>query len=145
MFVPPFGHWAVGLFAACLGVGCLGAALEIALNTGYLFGQILGWQWGANKSRREASRFTTAVTLILIIAVAVGLIGFDPLKLTMICVALTVVAMPFVVLPFLILMNDKRYLKEHTSGPIGNACLAVLTLVASALALVVVPLEILGG
>jgi hypothetical protein len=42
-------------------------------------------------------------------------------------------------------MNDKRYLKEHTSGPIGNVCLAVLTILAGALALVVVPLEILGG
>lgn len=145
MFVPPFGTWAVGLFAACLGIGCLGAALEIALNTGYLFAQILGWPWGANKPRREQSRFTTAFTLILVLAVAIGLIGFDPLKLTMICVALTVVAMPFVVLPFLVLMNDKRYLKEHTSGPLGNFCLAVLTIVASALALVVVPLEILGG
>jgi Mn2+/Fe2+ NRAMP family transporter len=145
MFVPPFGDWAVGLFAACLGIGCLGAALEIALNTGYLFGQILGWQWGANKPRREESRFTTAFTLIVVVAVAIGLLGFDPLKLTMICVALTVVAMPFVVLPFLVLMNDKRYLKEHTSGPIGNVCLAVLTIAAAALALIVVPLEILGG
>jgi Mn2+/Fe2+ NRAMP family transporter len=145
MFVPPFGHWAVGLFAACLGIGCLGAALEITLNTGYLFAQILGWQWGANKPRREQARFTTAFTVILVMAVAIGLIGFDPLKLTMICVALTVVAMPFVVLPFLVLMNDKRYLKEHTSGPIGNVCLAVLTILAGALALVVVPLEILGG
>jgi Mn2+/Fe2+ NRAMP family transporter len=145
MFVPPFGSWAVGLFAACLGIGCLGAALEITLNTGYLLGQIFGWQWGANKPRREEARFITAFTLILVLAMAIGLLGFDPLKLTMICVALTVVAMPFVVLPFLILMNDKRYLKEHTSGSIGNVCLAVLTIVAGVLALVVVPLEILGG
>ena len=145
MFVPPFGNWAVGLFAACLGIGCLGAALEITLNTGYLLGQILGWQWGANKPRREAARFTTAFTVILVMAIATGLIGFDPLKLTMICVALTVVAMPFLVLPFLILMNDERYLKKHTSGPAGNVCLAVLTILAGALALVVVPLELLGG
>jgi Mn2+/Fe2+ NRAMP family transporter len=145
MFVPAFGRWAVGLFAACLGVGCLGAALEITLNTGYLVGQVLGWQWGANKPRREEARFTAAFTFILLMALAIGLIGFDPLKLTMICVALTVVAMPFVVLPFLVLMNDKRYLKQHTSGPIGNGFLAALTILAALLAMVVVPLEILGG
>jgi Mn2+/Fe2+ NRAMP family transporter len=145
MFIPAFGRWAVGLFAACLGIGCLGAALEITLNTGYLLGQVLGWQWGANKPRREEARFTAAFTFILLMALAIGLIGFDPLKLTMICVALTVVAMPFVVLPFLVLMNDKRYLKQHTSGPIGNGLLAALTILAALLAMVVVPLEILGG
>jgi Mn2+/Fe2+ NRAMP family transporter len=145
MFIPAFGRWAVGLFAACLGIGCLGAALEITLNSGYLLGQVLGWQWGANKPRREEARFTAAFTFILLMALAIGLIGFDPLKLTMICVALTVVAMPFVVLPFLVLMNDKRYLKQHTSGPIGNGLLAALTITAALLAIVVVPLEILGG
>jgi hypothetical protein len=53
--------------------------------------------------------------------------------------------MPFVILPFLVLMNDHNYVKEHTSSPIGNIILAVLTIVSGLLALVVVPLEILGG
>ena len=145
MFVPAFGRWAVGLFALCLGIGCLGAALEITLNTGYLLGQVFGWEWGANKPRREEARFTAAFTFILLMAIAIGVIGFDPLKLTMICVALTVVVMPLVVLPFLVLMNDKRYVKEHTSGPIGNGFLAALTILAGLLALIVIPLEIMGG
>jgi Mn2+/Fe2+ NRAMP family transporter len=145
MFVPAFGRWAIGLFAACLGIGCLGAALEITLNSGYVLGQVFGWEWGANKPRREAARFVTAFTVVLIVALGVALIGFDPLKLTMICVALTVVVMPVVVLPFLVLMNDDRYVKTHTSSAIGNGVLAVLTIVAGLLALVVVPLELLGG
>jgi Mn2+/Fe2+ NRAMP family transporter len=145
MFVPAFGRWAVVLFAGCLGIGCLGAALEITLNAGYVLGQVFGWQWGANRPRREAARFTTAFTIVLLLAMAIGLIGFDPLKLTMICVALTVVIMPVVVLPFLVLMNDQRYVKEHTSGPIGNGFLAGLTIAAGLLAAVVIPLEILGG
>jgi Mn2+/Fe2+ NRAMP family transporter len=66
MFVPPFGRWAIGLFAACLGIGCLGAALEITLNAGYLMGQVFGWQWGANKPRRVEARFTTAFTVVLL-------------------------------------------------------------------------------
>jgi hypothetical protein len=82
---------------------------------------------------------------MLLVAVAVGVIGFDPLKLTMISVALTVVVMPLIVLPFLVLMNDHRYVKEHTSGALGNGFLAALTLLAGLLALVVVPLEIFGG
>ena len=50
-----------------------------------------------------------------------------------------------VVLPFVVLMNDTLYVKEHTSGRIGNVFLAAATVLAGLLALVVVPLEILGG
>jgi hypothetical protein len=71
--------------------------------------------------------------------------GFDPLRLTMLSVALTVVIMPAVVLRFLVLMNDEKYVKQHTSGTIGNASLAALTILACVLALVVVPLELFGG
>jgi hypothetical protein len=63
----------------------------------------------------------------------------------MISVALTVVIMPALVLPFLVLMNDEKYVKTHTSGVIGNGFLAVATVLGALLALVVVPLELLGG
>jgi Mn2+/Fe2+ NRAMP family transporter len=145
MFVPVFHHWAVPVFALALGIGCFGAAVEITLNSGYVFAQVFGWAWGANKPRRDAARFTSAFTFVLLAAVAVALIGFDPLRLTLLSVALTVVIMPFIVLPFLVLMNDQKYVKEHTSGAIGNGFLAVLTLLAAVLAAVVIPLEILGG
>jgi Mn2+/Fe2+ NRAMP family transporter len=78
-------------------------------------------------------------------ALAVALIGFDPLRLTMLSVALTVVIMPLVVLPFLVLMNDQKYVKEHTSGVIANGVLAMLTIVGGILAVVVIPLEMFGG
>jgi Mn2+/Fe2+ NRAMP family transporter len=145
MFVPPFGGWGVALFAAALGIGCFGAAVEITLNAGYALSQAFGWSWGANKSRRDAARFTFAFTIVLLAALLVAIIGIDPLRLTMICVALTVVAMPAVVLPFLVLMNDEKFVKEHKSGPLGNGLLAAVTILAALLALVVVPLEILGG
>jgi Mn2+/Fe2+ NRAMP family transporter len=145
MFVPVFDRWAITLFAAALGVGCFGAAVEITLNAGYLTAQVFGWPWGANKPRRETARFTFAFTLVLATAVVIAVMGFDPLRLTLISVALTVLIMPFVILPFLVLMNDRKYVKEHTSSPIGNMILAVLTIVSGLLSLVVVPLEILGG
>ena len=53
--------------------------------------------------------------------------------------------MPLVVLPFLVLMNDEKYVKAHTSGLVGNGCLALLTVLAAILAVLVVPLEIMGG
>ena len=75
----------------------------------------------------------------------IAVLGFDPLRLTMISLALTVVIMPLVVLPFLVLMNDPKYVKDHTSGPVGNALLALVTLLAALFAIVVIPLEIMGG
>ena len=145
MLVPVFGHWALVLFAASLGIGCFGAAVEIALNAGYTFAQVAGLPWGANKERRNAPAFTRAFTIMLLLSVMVALLGFDPLRMTMICVALTVIVMPLLVLPFLVLMNDERYVGKHVNGPFRNAVLAGLTVLGALLALVVVPLEILGG
>jgi Mn2+/Fe2+ NRAMP family transporter len=145
MFVPVYGRWGITLFALSLGIGCFGAAVEITLNGGYTCAQVFGWPWGANRPRRDAARFTTAFTLVLAAAVIIALIGFDPLRLTMISLALTVIIMPLVVLPFLVLMNDEKFVKRHTSGVIGNVCLAALTILAAVFALVVVPLEVWGG
>jgi Mn2+/Fe2+ NRAMP family transporter len=145
MFVPVFDRYAVSLFAAALFIGCFGAAVGLTLNVGYTFAQVCGWSWGANKPRRDAARFTAAFTFVLIASLAIGLTGVDPLRLTLLAVAFTVVIMPFVVLPFLVLMNDKHYLKTHTNGPVGNLFLALLTLLGALLALVVIPLELLGG
>jgi Mn2+/Fe2+ NRAMP family transporter len=145
IFIPVFGNWAVALFALSLGVGCFGAAVEITLNAGYVFAQAFGWTWGANKKRRDGSRFVAAFSLVLLLGVAVGVTGLDPLQLTLISVALTVVIMPLVVLPFLVLMNDEEYAGEHTSGPLGNGLLAFLTVAGAIMAIVVIPLQILGG
>jgi len=145
MFVPVYGRWAVTLFALSLGIGCFGAAVEIALNAGYVLGQAFGWTWGINKKRRDVSRFVAAFSLMLLLAVAIAMIGFDPLRVTLISVALTVVIMPLVVLPFLVLMNEDEYVGNHTSGPLGNGLLAALTVLGALMAIVVIPLEIFGG
>ena len=145
MFVPVYGRWGVALFALSLGVGCFGAAVEIALNAGYTFGQAFGWTWGIDKKRRDVSRFVAAFTVVLLLAAAIATTGLDPLMITQISVALTVVIMPLVVLPFLVIMNEAEHVGAHTSGPVGNGLLAVLTILGALMALVVIPLEILGG
>jgi Mn2+/Fe2+ NRAMP family transporter len=145
MFVPAFGRWAVTLFALALGVGCLGASVEIALNGGYLLAQAFGWSWGIEKKRRDAARFSAAFTAVLMLGSAIALMGFDPLRITLISLAMTVIVMPLVVLPFLVLMNDQRFVKQHTSGPVGNVVLAALVMMGALFAVIVVPLEIFGG
>jgi Mn2+/Fe2+ NRAMP family transporter len=70
---------------------------------------------------------------------------FDPLKLTMLAMALNAVIAPLIVFPMLILMNDKSYLREYTNGPIANALVMVVIIVACVVGLVALPLEIIGG
>jgi Mn2+/Fe2+ NRAMP family transporter len=145
MFVPAFGRWGITLFALALGVGCLGAAVEIALNAGYLLAQAFNWTWGVEKKRADTARFSAAFTGVLIVGAAVALTGFDPLRITLVSLAMTVMIMPLVVLPFLVLMNDARFVKDHRSGPIGNVVLAALAILGALFAVVVVPLELFGG
>ena len=145
MFVPIYGRLAVTLFALSLGIGCFGAAVEIALNAGYVLGQSLGWTWGIDKQRRSVSRFVAAFSFALLLAMAIAATGLDPLRVTLVSVALTVVIMPLVVLPFLVIMNENEYVGRHTSGPLGNGLLAMLTVLGAFMALVIIPLEIFGG
>jgi Mn2+/Fe2+ NRAMP family transporter len=145
MLVPVFKSWAVPVFAASLAIGCFGAAVELSLNAGYVLSQAFGWTWGANKPRRDAARFTTAFTGTLLASVAIGLLGLDPLRLTLFSVALTVVIMPIVVLPFLVLMNDEKFVKQHKSTALGNGVLAALVIIGAIMAVVVIPLEWFGG
>jgi Mn2+/Fe2+ NRAMP family transporter len=145
MLVPVFKSWAVPVFAASLAIGCFGAAVELSLNVGYVLSQAFGWTWGANKPRRDAARFTTAIAGVLLASVAIGLLGLDPLRLTLFSVALTVVIMPIVVLPFLVLMNDERFVKRHKSTALGNGVLAALVIIGAIMAVVVIPLEWFGG
>ena len=78
-------------------------------------------------------------------AVVPILLGVDPLKLTIFSMALTALVLPPVIVPFVILMNDKRYLGTHCNGPIGNAVVLGIIVLTFVLAVVTIPLQILGG
>ena len=47
--------------------------------------------------------------------------------------------------PFLVLMNDERYVGEHTNGRLSNAVVLFVIGLAFVLALVSIPLEIAGS
>ena len=142
--VSPFGEWGVALFAVSLGIACLGAASDLALNMSYAVSQAFGWNWSENLKPHEDARFAAIYTTAIPIA-AIVILFFDPLKVTMLAMALNAVIAPLVVFPLLILMNDKAYLRQHTNGPIANVLVAIVIVLASLLGLVAIPLEVLGG
>jgi Mn2+/Fe2+ NRAMP family transporter len=145
MLPPAFGAWGVPLFAAGLAIGCLGAAAEIALNLAFALAQAFGWNWNKDQRPAEDARFSVAYTLAVLVAVLPVLAGLDPLRLTLFSMALTVMVLPVVVFPFLVLMNDERYVGAHRNGLLGNAAVLAIVVGGFVLALVAIPLEILGS
>jgi Mn2+/Fe2+ NRAMP family transporter len=136
------GFW---LFVGALFIACFGAAQEIALQLAYLLAQGFGWRSGKNLRPREAARFTLVYTVALPLAALVIAAGIDPLKLTVMSMALTALSLPVTVVPLLVLMNDPQYLNEYTNGWVTNAAVLAVSLIACLVALVAVPLQVFGS
>jgi Mn2+/Fe2+ NRAMP family transporter len=141
----PLGGTGFVLFVASLAIACFGAALEIALQLAYLTAQGFGWRWGENLRPREAARFALVYTAALPLAALVIVAGIDPLKLTVFSMALTALSLPVTVVPLLVIMNDPLYLGDRTNGWISNAAVLAVSVVACVVALVAIPLQLLGG
>jgi Mn2+/Fe2+ NRAMP family transporter len=141
----PLGRWGFYLFAATLLITCLGAALELSLATAYSFAQGLGWNWGESVHPRDAARFSLTYTGMIAVSTLLMVAGIDPLKLTLFSMALTSLTLPVVTFPFLIVMNDRDYCGEYGNHWIGNVAVIVTSLLASIMALVAIPLQLMGG
>jgi Mn2+/Fe2+ NRAMP family transporter len=141
----PLGLWGFRLFAASLAIACFGAALEIALQLAYLVAQGFGWRWGENVRPREAARFALVYTVALPLAGLLIVTGVDVLKLTIFSMALTALSLPVTVVPLLVLMNDPDYLGDRTNGWLSNGAVLAVCVLACVVALVTIPLEIMGS
>jgi Mn2+/Fe2+ NRAMP family transporter len=140
-----FGHWGVWLLAASLGISCLGAIMEIALEMAYLTAQVFGWNWGENERPRDEARFSLTYVAAIAVAALIIAVGVDPLQLTVFTMALTAATLPVAVVPFLFLMNDKHYVGEHANGWLSNGVVLAVTALACVLAIVTIPLQLVGG
>jgi Mn2+/Fe2+ NRAMP family transporter len=140
-----YGYWGFILFVASLGITCLGAAMEVSLDMGYIVSQAFGWNWSENQHPNEDARFSTTYTVCIFSSSLLMLARVDPLKLTLFTMALTAAILPLVIIPFLILMNDKHYLGKHRNGFISNTVIILIIGLTFILAVVAIPLEILGG
>jgi Mn2+/Fe2+ NRAMP family transporter len=145
MLTETFGYWGFILFAASLGIACFGAALEVSLDTAYIVAQTFGWNWGESLHPKEAARFSLVYTVFVFLASLLMLVGIDPLQLTLFSMAITTLTLPPVILPFLVLMNDQSYVGEYRNGWITNSVLIFTIALAFILAIVAIPLEIIGG
>jgi Mn2+/Fe2+ NRAMP family transporter len=141
----PLGRWGFWLFCASLFIGCVGAAFELALDVSYITAQTFGWNWSENQKPAAGPRFSLVYTAAILVATVPSLLGIDPLKLTMFSMALTVVMLPLITAPLLVLMNDKRLLKRYANGWITNVAVVVIILLSFTLAVLAIPVQIMGA
>jgi Mn2+/Fe2+ NRAMP family transporter len=145
MLTNVFPFWGYVLFAVSMGIACLGAALEVALSMSYSCAQTFGWNWGEDLDPAEDARFSMVYTLALLTGSLFIVVGIDPLKLTILTMAMNAAVMPFVVIPFLLLMNDRKLLRDRSNGIFSNVATGAIVLLALVLAVVSIPLALLGG
>jgi Mn2+/Fe2+ NRAMP family transporter len=145
MLMDALGAWGFPLFVAALGIACFGAALEVSLALAYMLAQGFGWNWGKNARPRDAARFSVSYTLALVLATGLVVIGFDPLRVTNVAMALNAASLPLAVVPFLVLMNDREYVGDRTNGRLANVFVLGVIALACVLAIVSLPLDLLGG
>jgi Mn2+/Fe2+ NRAMP family transporter len=145
LMMTAFPRWGVYLFAFSMMLACLGAALEISLAIAYFFAQGFGWNWSENLKPAKNARFAFTYTIIIMLAAVPLLFAVDPIKVTVISMALTAATLPLAIVPFLFLMNDSRYLGEHRNGWLSNTVVAIIILISFVLAVISIPLQIMGG
>ena len=145
MMTIPLPNWGFELFVGGMAIACLGAALEITLAMTYLFAQGLGWNWSENAEPDKESRFCMTYTVLIPLAGLPLLFGVDPVKVTVLSMALTAAALPAAIIPFLVLMNDKDLLGDYSNGFISNSVVVVIMLLSFVLSVVSIPLQYFGS
>ena len=145
VLTPVMGHAGFSIFACALGIACFGAMLEIALSVAYMTAQGFGWTWSEDARPRDAARFSLVYTATLVGGSMIVMVGIDPLAITLLSMALTAALLPVAIVPFLILMNDAHFVGQHRNGWISNTVVCAIVGLAFVLAVVSIPLELLGG
>jgi Mn2+/Fe2+ NRAMP family transporter len=140
-----FPFWGFVLFAASMAIACLGAAVEVSLSMAYTAAQTFGWNWGESLDPRADARFSLTYTVAILASALLILFGVDPLKLTLLTMAVNAAVLPFIAIPFLLLMNDRKLLGKHANGWLSNTVTIVTLALALVLAVVSIPLMIVGG
>jgi manganese transport protein len=130
----------VGAFAVSMGAG-----LETALSGAYTVCQFFGWDWDKKGRPRQAPLFHLGYIVMLIAAMALAYTHVDPIKLTVVTMAVAGATLPFTFLPLLIVANDADYMGDQKNTlPINVVAWVVLALL-SLVTLATIPLLVVTG
>jgi Mn2+/Fe2+ NRAMP family transporter len=137
----------VGLAAFALGTFAVsaGAGIETALAGSYTVCQFFGWDWGKRQPPREVPLFHLILLAELLLAILLVVSGIDPIRLTVLTMALAAVSLPFIFGPLLIVANDPEYVGEQKNTTMANVVGLIVFVVLCAVTLSTVPLLIVTG
>lgn len=116
---PAFGSTGKLLFC----IGLFSAAYSSFLVNSMIAGFILsdGLQLGASAGEKGPKFITTLVLLTgMVVALAVVLLGFDPVPAVVFAQAVTVIGNPLLAGMLLWFTNNKKIMGDQTNGPISN-------------------------
>ncbi len=136
---PLAGEYCYLLFAFGLLNASLFAASILPLSTAYTVCESFGWETGVDKNFTEAPQFYILYTLLIFIGAGVILFPDIPLiRIMMISQVINGLALPFVLVCMLIIINDKKIMREYTNSKLYNTIAVIFTIAISALSIMLV-------
>ncbi len=126
--------FAVGLFgAAMLAMGVL------PLATAYSLSEALGFEKGLSRSFREAPIFIGIFTTLIVIGMIVAVIpGIPQIKLLILTQSINGILLPFILVAIVTLSSNREIMGEHANGLIFKSVAWLITIVISALSLMLI-------
>jgi Mn2+/Fe2+ NRAMP family transporter len=118
---PLAGSYCTWLFAFGLVNASLFSASILPLSTTYLICEGLGWETGIDKKFVEAPEFYGFYSLMIFLGAGIILLPDLPLiGIMYVSQVVNGVVLPLVLVFILLLVNDRRLMREHVNGPIFN-------------------------
>ena len=134
-----------GMYMALAGIffAVGGAAVETALAGGYNVAQFFSWPWGKSRKPREVPAFTASWMLVIVLAAAVALAGWNPVEVVEFAVVAAIVVLPFTYYPILRLADDRRLMGKHVNSRPVQWLAWLFLVVVVVVALAAVPLMLI--
>jgi Mn2+/Fe2+ NRAMP family transporter len=141
MALAPIAGDAAGILFALgiLGTGLL-AVPVLAGSTAYAVSEAMGWRESLEKRPSQAKQFYGVIVASMAVAVALNLIGINPMRSLVVAALLNGLTAPILMFIIWWLARDKQLLGEHASpwwssllvgiGAIAMACLPIIWLFA---------------
>jgi Mn2+/Fe2+ NRAMP family transporter len=118
---PLAGSYCTWLFAFGLVNASLFSASILPLSTTYLICEGLGWETGIDKKFVEAPEFYGFYSLMIFLGAGIILLPDMPLiGIMYVSQVVNGVVLPLVLVFILLLVNDRRLMREYVNGPIFN-------------------------
>lgn len=142
----PFGEYAFLLFSLGLFNASFFAACILPLSTAYTVCEGLGFESGVDRKFKEAPIFYWLYTLLVVVGAAVILIpNVNLVQMVLFSQVINGVLLPFVLIYMILLINNKRIMKEWVNSTLYNGVAWAAVAIMIGLTLALVAITIKGG